>query len=318
MYPEGLLFIIAPIFILLFIYLITDKNNRLFYLFTGIKILAIAIIINPYSFGTSVRHNLKMFTSTLGVATIGWEYIRNASPMEMLGFYNINYSNALPKLAGYAAGSIISLIFLLGLLKIKNKLLFFINILIIVSFFILYRYISPNFFAYHRAVTYSLFIFVLLFSVGVAYIFTLFKKKFIKVAILSVFLILSSRSMYRTLFLFYSHYQIIDRHLISLEELNKDEKITQPFYTADVYLGEYDLWKRVWREYFLNNKLIISRQNYPRETKNLSGIKLVLAEKSYLERDGKKIIFTKIIWENQYFKLGGIVPSQVSADLLSY
>lgn len=129
---------------------------------------------------------------------------------------------------------------------------------------------------------------------------------------------MTMRSAYRSMSQLYWHSRIVDKSLISLTELNNKKNINDAFFTSDVFLGEYDLWKRLWREYMLSDKSIISRQNYPTESKNLQGIELVLTEKNYLEGEGKKINYTKIIWENDFYKLGYIQPMKVANDLQKY
>ena len=64
------------------------------------------------------------------------------------------------------------------------------------------------------------------------------------------------------------------------------------------------------------DKDLISRQNYVRQIDLTKEIKLVLAEKSYLEREEKKIVFKKVVWENDFYKLGEIEPLEVWPDLI--
>jgi len=315
-YPEGFLFILAPLSTFVFFNMFFNKK-RFYYLLSLLKSLIVACIISPITIGTCIRENIRMFFSTIGVTSIGWENIRNASPIEIIGLYNLNYSRILPLILLIISGLFVSLVWIIGLIKIKNRLLIIINLLMATSFFIMYRYISPNFFTYHRAVTYTIFFFTILFSVGIATIFSLFKNKFIKLIIICIFLALVIRSTYRTLNLFYIHCQIIDRPLASLEELNSNKQIKEPFFTADVYLGEYNMWRRLWQEYFLKDKSIVSLQNYNSiEINKLKKVNLVLAEKSFMEREGKKIEFSKIAWENPYYILGEVKPISVTHGLL--
>lgn len=136
--------------------------------------------------------------------------------------------------------------------------------------------------------------------------------------VILIILLLSFRSAYRTIYQLYWHPYIVDKELLSLRELNNNKNIQEPFYTSDVFLGEYDLWKRLWREYVLTDKLIVTRQNYPTEKKNLEGIRWVLSEKNYTEREGKKLIYKTIVWDNAYYQLGEIMPVPIADDLLKY
>lgn len=120
----------------------------------------------------------------------------------------------------------------------------------------------------------------------------------------------SLRSAYRTVYQLYYHPRIVDKKLISLNQLNKDNKIKDAFYTSDIFLGDYDLWKRLWQEYLLSDKQIVTQTNYLDE-KNLDSVKLVLSEKEIQEYDHKKIIYKNIIWSNEYYQLGEIEPMKV-------
>jgi hypothetical protein len=146
-------------------------------------------------------------------------------------------------------------------------------------------------------------------------IFNLLKNKIITTIVIIIFILMSARSSYRTIYQLYWHPRIVDKSLISLTELNNNKSFTKPFYTSDIFLGEYDLWTRLWREYMLSDKKIVTIQNYTTENKFLKGIELVLSEKDYLEREGRKIVYKNIIWKNQYYQLGEIEPTDVSLIL---
>ena len=187
-----------------------------------------------------------------------------------------------------------------------------------VFLYLVFALYFKNFFTYHRAVTYTLFLTSILFSCGIYYILSLFRNKIVKIIIILVLSLVTVRSSYRTIYQLYWHPRIVDKSLVSLTTLNKNTSISQPFFTSDVFLGEYDLWKRLWQEYFLTDKLIVTRQNYPTEINNLQNVVLVLSEKNYLEREDKKIIYKNIVWQNQYYVLGEILPLEVAQDLKKY
>ena len=129
---------------------------------------------------------------------------------------------------------------------------------------------------------------------------------------------MSIRSSYRTMYQLYWHPRVVDKSLISLTKLNDDKRYNSAFFTSDVFLGEYDLWKRLWREYMLSDKSIISRQNYPTERAFLKNINLVLTEKNFIEGEGKKIVYKNIVWENEHYLLGEIEEINVAKDLQKY
>ena len=118
---------------------------------------------------------------------------------------------------------------------------------------------------------------------------------------------LSLRSVHRTLYQFYWHHEVIGKSLISLEDLNRSS-INQTFYTADVFMGEYHLWNRLWQEYFLTNQKIVSKQNFTTDEKLILEPLPVLAEKKVLDKNGVKLVYQDKIWENEYYVLGYLNP----------
>jgi len=314
LYIEGLFFIVIPLFILMFLRLLQKKYIFLLY---GIKILLLLFIINPITLGNALRVNYMIFMSTTKIGIIGWEKIRYSVPIEILGFYNLYYSRPIPNLIKLVSSLILIGIMILGYIKNKEKLFTVSFMGFFIFLYIAFAFYFKNFFTYHRTITYTTFFISILFSCGMLSIFKLFKNKIITIAIVIALTLMTIRSSYRTVYQLYWHPRIVDKSLISLTKLNNDKTITAPFYTSDVFLGEYDLWKRLWREYFLTDKLIVTRQNYPTEIKNLERIKQVLAEKSYLGQE-KKIIYKNIIWQNQYYQLGEITSLEVTKDFDQY
>lgn len=311
-YPEGLVFILIPLGIATFLYMAKDRSYV-----CGIcliKILAVAFVINPYTFGTAVEQSLKIILSSTRSVFIGWDYIPFAAPLEMMGFYNLYYSKDLPAVIDFIIGIPIIIVWLVGLKKLKSPFIMTAYMLTFTAFYIGLRFIYPNFFTYHRAIIYSLFIYPILFTSGIIYVVSFFHKNF-KYVIIAIIFILVSRSAYRTTYQIYWHMRIVDHALISLQEFNLAGGIPQPFYTSDVFLGEYDLWRRLWHEYFLMNKLIVTRQNFPTELSSLPKNKLVLAEKEVIEYQGKKLKFKNIVWENKYYQLGEIESISYADDL---
>lgn len=305
-YSEGLIFVVLP-FLFFGIFSFLRKYNYIYLLYL-LKIIILTLVINPVTAGTAVWQNINIIISSTKSSFIGWEHIPYSGPLEIMGFYNLYHYKDLSFLLGIILGIPVVAIWLLGLKNTQKKLFVSSFFIAWIPFYISLRWVFPNFFSYHRAITYTLFIYSVLFSIGMCFLFSLIKNKFIKLIIIMFFLFLSFRSSQRTLYQFYWHAQVVDKSLTSLIELNDNKNIAAPFFTSDVYLGEYHLWKRLWREYFLMDKEIVTLQNYPTEKNNLKDISLVLSEKNYLERDGKKLIYKKIVWENKYYMLGEIEP----------
>lgn len=315
LYVEGIFFIFIPLFIFIFLKILQKQYKFLLY---GFKIILLLLLINPMTLGNAIMVNYKVFISTTKAGIIGWEKIRYAKPLEIIGFYNLYFSKQLPYFAELISFLVLIAVMIIGYLKSKQKLFISSFMGFFIFLYLIFAFYFKNFFTYHRTITYTIFLISILFSCGMLTIFDFIKNRTVMTIILIIFLLMTIRSSYRTIYQLYWHPKIVDKSLISLSELNNDEKLASPFYTSDVFLGEYDLWKRLWREYMLPDKQIITRQNFPTESKYLKDITLVLSEKNYLERDGKKISYTNIVWENQYYQLGYIQPLDVAKDLQKY
>ncbi len=304
-YPDGLVLVLIPIFLIIIIrYLLMNKDTT--YAQLTAKVLFLAFIINPVTFQTGLSYNLKIILAYSKPAFIGWEPLPNASPLEMMGIYNLNYSRRLPFLIFGILSLPIVITWIIGFIKSKNKIIlssFLITFLLLLFNF---RYLNNNYFLFHRTLTYGLFLFSILFAIGASGIFELFKKRFIKYAIIIVFAAMTVRSFYRTWYQMYWHMHIVDKSLVSLREINDNPEFQEVFYTADVFIGEYNLWKRIWRDQILMDKKIISNQNYLYEEK-LPVNTYVLAEKEKLSYQGKTLKFKRKLWENEYYILGEIV-----------
>lgn len=315
LYVEGIFFIFIPLFIFIFLKILQKQYKFLLY---GFKIILLLLLINPMTFGNAIMVNYKIFISTTKAGIIGWEKIRYAKLLEIIGFYNLYFSKQLPFFAELISSLILIAVMIIGYLKSRQKLFILSFMGFYIFLYLIFAFYFKNFFTYHRTITYTIFLVSILFSCGMLTIFDFIKNRALITIILIIFLLMTIRSSYRTIYQLYWHTKIVDKSLISLSELNNDTKLTSPFYTSDVFLGEYDLWKRLWREYMLPDKQIVTRQNYPTESKYLKDITLVLSEKNYLEREDKKISYTSIVWENQYYQLGNIQPLDVAKDLQKY
>lgn len=300
-YPEGLIFIILPLmFYCVVAFFTKEKNRQLLFL---LKVGFLTFLINPVTFGTATRQIYSVFLTSINTTFIGWEKIRFANIVESLGFWNLYYSKSLPSILVILL-SLGGLYFIFkGLMKSKNILLSSTLLVFTIGILLYYKFINQNFYFYHRFLIYYLFFISILFSIGLADFINKIKINYLKYAICIILILISFRSTLRTNDQMYYHARIVDKSLISLEYLNNNE-ITQTFYTADIFLGEYDLWTRLWQEYFLNKKNIVSIQNYPTDKKLTGNISLVLVEKITTKRNNVELKINKIYWENNYYKLG--------------
>ncbi len=303
LYPEGLIFVLVPYVMYTLVSYIFYRDVRIILFF--VKVLLLMVAISPVTFYTAVLQNMKIIFATSRNTFIGWETIRHASPVEMLGFYNLYYYRPLPLILRLAMAFGFGFVWLVAFIMSRHKL--WITMLVGMFFMLLVHFVfnSPNFFLYHRNITYSIFLFSVLFAIGISVLLSRFNR----ISILVVIVILSAvtlRSYRRSFNQFYYHHATVDRSLISLQDLGSNTAVPRPFYTSEVFLGEYNLWRRLWQEYFLTETQIISNQNLPTEKyeKRLPKSIYVLAEKNKLSQGNKTIKFSKKVWENDFYILG--------------
>lgn len=308
-YSDGLLLIISPFIIWALAYLIINKSYSA--LFFVLHIGLLVLLIQPIPIFLAVKHNFDLFLGSLQNTPPGWEYVRFATPLEMSGFYNLYYYKKLPLIINLLISLPIIYICLLGFIKAKGKLFLtaiLFTFILLCTIFLL----KNNFFLYLRTVTYTLFIFSILFCIGFISIFSLLKNSYIKIAVIIVIVFLSLRSADRTVRRFYWHTQVIDKSIVSLKDLNNDPKIKEPFFMPEIYLGEGNFWTKLWQEYMLKDKKIIHLGNY-------QGLKDFYPKKKLLltSKKDKYIPYTNILWQNDYYILGEVKTIKVIDDLLS-
>jgi hypothetical protein len=301
LYPEGFIFALLPIGFYYFISFLKSKNVKNVY--QCLRIIGFSILFNPFTFITTSRWYIRMFQVTTSEQVIGWEPIRFATPHEALGFWNLYYSRDLPFGIDLILMIIVISIIIIGFLQIKRKLVFWGYILFFGFACFFYNVIISNFFVYHRALTYSLFIYTTLFSIGMTIFLKKIRNKILVSGIVIALTFLVFRVSYRTWFQFYHHHRTVDKSLISLKELNQDKRFTGIIATSDIFYPEGDIWDRLWSFNFLPDKKILSRHNYKSVIKDLDSIPPVLYKKE-LYRNDPKTSFTNILWENKYYILG--------------
>ena len=164
------------------------------------------------------------------------------------------------------------------------------------------RYLGHNYYTYHRALTYTLFIYVTFFAIGLSVFLNRIHRHLSALVVIAI-LLLSGRSAIRTLQQFYWHHQTVDAALISLQELPPSFAST-PFFTDDMMVGEHNLWRRLWQEHLLSPYQIVSRQNYPTDYASTSNITLILSAKDTIRENADRLDYETIVWENKFYTLG--------------
>lgn len=308
-YHEGAIFVIGPLFILLFCRILVRQNSRIYWS-SLIKIALVVSLTAPFIIINGFVLSALQASNTGGV--IGWQLFRSrlpyANPFEMMGFYSIHSFSPLP----FAVALILSLatVFVIGMgfWKSKKRLIGTSYIILFLLFFIWAGPIDKNFFTYNRVVTYTLPLFLIFFTIGIVHLLRRHKFWLTITIITLVGLELYSGVKLNKRFL--KEHIAIDQSLISLRQLNDDKNIREPIYTEQAFTGLISLWPQMWTDYFLYpNKNIYSPFNFDRKTKKIRDGSLFLLSKTARFYQPPKILVNDIVWENEYYKLGRLCQS---------
>lgn len=313
LYSEGLLFLLTPLVLYLFFNLLSNSFRSV--LAPLAKIFTTVVLLNPITLLYAFRLNIMTIVKSVSQASFGFDYLALSSPLDISGLYNLIYSRNLNIVWDFILACPIIILWFIGLKRINNRLLWICFIL--PPLFLYFGLgIQGQQFPHIKNTTICLFIPSVLLALGLEKLVLLKRSKITKTIILLMIFALTLRSAFRSLYQLYWHPLVVDKSLISLVNLNQNQSITQPFMTADVFVGEKNLWKRLWREYFLSDKNIITRQNFCTEkAQDRNSISLVLSEKNNTEEQ-RLIKYNIIIWENDYYQLGHIKPIPFDAELL--
>ncbi len=312
MYPEGFYFVLLPILFYYFVSFI--KNKELLHIYKGFRITLFTFMLNPFTFIKTSNWVMRMFKVTTSDQKIGWENIRFAFPHEALGLYNLNYSRDLPLTVDLILVLLFIFIIGIGFFSIKRKLVLSGFMLIFGFLYLIFSVFVSNFFVYFRAMTYSSFLYTVLFGIGIVVLLKKINSNFLTFIVIAMLSIASLRSAYRTWFQFYHHYRVVDNTLVSLTELNNDKQFDEAIATPDIFYPDGNVWDRLWSLYFLPDKKIISRQNYAAVIDKLDKKPLVLYKKDMYDKD-PKVKFTNLKWQNDYYILGEVSELNVYEDL---
>jgi len=307
-YHEPAIFLFAPLvfFLILIFYLkkVLLKN----YIFALFKITLVTLITGSTSIFHAFVVDYKQAFVVNSNDPIGWQLFRNkipyANPFEAMGFWSIhNFEPLHIFLAGTLSGLII-LVFINGLLKSRFKILTICYLFFF--FFVCYWFgiNKRNFFAYNRALTYTLPFFIVLFSIGLTNLYE--KQKNFWSIILVVLISLELWSAINLNKRFIREHLSVEKSFISILDI-KNKK--DPIY-SEVFIEEATpLWKQIWIGYFLYTKNISpipTNVNYDSYENKVPDNSLVLISKPNQWLDSLKIVYKDIIWSNDYYNLGHI------------
>lgn len=308
-YHEPAVFMFAPIGLFLLFSWIFSKKKVFTYIKALIRIASIILIVGSTSV---IRAIILAYQQAFMVdpnQPIGWQLFRNkisyANPFEAMGFWSIHNFNPMPNTIAIILSFFVVLIIILGILKSKYRILTISHLIIFLLFYYWTIISQENFFAYNRALTYTLPLLIILFSIGLV---NLYKKKKIILLIIVILISLELWSVINFNKRFIREHVAVEKSYISILDL-RNKNIKEPIYDESYINIETPLWKRMWIRYFLYSKNISSvptLTNSQQFENNIPDNGLVLISKPTPWQDSLKIIFKDIIWENEYYQLGHI------------
>lgn len=313
-YHEPAVFMFVPLILFTAISFLKRKNITI-YLIKFVKIGLIAVLTGWFSITYSMIFDFKLAFNANPNQPIGWELFRAkipfANPFEAVGFYSIHSFPPLPNFIAIVLSILTLAIIIYGVMKTNKKLLI-ISYLIIFSLFCYWLGIYHlNFFVFNRALTYTLPIWLVLFTVGITDIFYRFNKLIILKIIIWFLIGAEIFSAIKLNKKFIGSGLSIDRSYVSLLDL-KNIKIKEPIYIEGFVNENVPLWKQNWLGYFIYSKNIStvpSLFNLNQYENKVPDNALLLLSKSTSWVRPSYIILKDVIWSNDYFQLGHICNS---------
>lgn len=312
-YQEAMaVFLIAPLGVYIFFLTLIQKNTV--YVDKLLKIILTTLIFGFQSVLYSFRFLFYLVSFSNSKAAIGWQLFRSkmpyANPFEALGFYSIHEFPPMTNLVAILLSALATFVIIYGIFKTKNKLLS--AILFIFYLLILMKswMVTPNFFDYGRTLSYTLPIFIILFSIGFSDLLKNNKK--IGIIILSIIICLELFSAYKLNQRFIRESFSVGKSYSTLKDIQSEKRIIkEPLYLENDIDPNIPYWNYVWTRYFLNlNKFpIISEVSKKGKKVVVLENNLVLIRKQNANPQALKIFLKDIIWENEFFKIGRLCKS---------
>lgn len=310
-YHEPAVFIFAPLGIFLLAIFILKRSLFICYLQALLRIAFISIVTGSSSIVNALAFDFKQaFMGNPNNNPIGWQLFRSkipfANPFEAMGFWSIHNFEPMSTLLAVILSILVLLIIIKGLSKSKYKILTT-SYLIIFSLFYYWTAISQhNFFAYNRALTYTLPYMIILFTIGLTSLYE--KKKYFFTIVIFILITLELLSVVKLNKRFIREHLSVEKSYISIFEL-KNKNIKEPIYFESFIEDETSLWKQIWTGYFLYSKgvstvpTVFSDNQFGNRVPNGS---LALISKATPWLQSLKVIYKDIIWENDYYQLGHV------------
>ena len=309
-YSEASIFILLPMGTIILIK-IFKRNEFINYIVSYGRILFFTLVFGSFS----ILHAFKFVIYRVKdfYKPIGWQAFRQnipfANPFEALGLYSIySFEPVYTPLALLFSALVIYIIYL-GIKKSYQKDVVWGFLITYLLFFIFFAFLKPNFWAYGRAISYAVPFISILFIGG---IYELVKNK---AALQKIVFILLFGALVFNVYKLNSQYistnLAVDKALISLK--NVPSKLTHAsIYAENVIQKARPIWDELWIEYFMEPRLtVINNAEVQELNKKIVDGDLLLISKKIRYIPQTKVLLSKIIWENSYFKLGKYCSSDL-------
>jgi hypothetical protein len=286
-----------------------------------LTLLIVSIVIDPIA----VKEGLPAL-SQISSAAVGWPMLRWAMPSDILGFFNVypgsqDQSTFWPFITSLP---IIGCIFV-GTRSMKNQSFTISYLTFTIGILLYLRYVRGYSYGYHKAMAFSLFFLIVIFSSGLTVtiqkIVRYFKWKTTQLqmsqfAISIILLPMLMHGVIPTAAVMNKQHLSVDRSLSDISKLKIDSN-------QKIYLGETHIWKQMWITKFLGDRPIAFPTPSPYYGNNKFLAQTIPPHSLYLTPSKNSLItekqggFSKTIWSNEVYSLketGERPPVEITPD----
>ncbi len=309
-YHEAAVFILIPIGIIALFH-IFSKQKSLVWTVAYSKSLFLTFLLAWPAIIHSIRFAIFYRTGDFN-AEVGWQAFRQSgssfiSPFEMTGLYSIHSLPSLPIIISIILSLGVIGMILYGAKKSNNNILMSSFVATYGFFILLLSLVRPNFWFYDRAVSYGAPILITLLMIGLVSL--LQSKKHLIPYILVVIVWISFINNGLLMKRYWRENLAVDRWMTILSDM---PKLTEDsiIYSEQIFNPDLPIWKELWAEYFLGDKVnFITSLEYAQSNNKIKDDDLVLISKVVKYIIPSNLLFNKVVWENNYYKLGSLCIS---------
>ena len=312
-FHEGLIFVVLPLIIFLGIHFLLRKKVRSIFI-SSVKIILVFILFGSISLLNSINVDFVQAFGKISKEPLGWQPFRNSiqypNPVEIMGLYSIHSFEALPVILAVIISLIIIGIILYGLRNSKSQLLLGSFLFVFLLFYIWTSLIRHHFFFYYRAITLTLPLLIILFTIGIIHFFRRWRILSLFTLILFLFLELFSAVKLNKRLL--KEHLFVNESFATLEEIPFQSTNNDPIYTEfrlNNLISSY--WKSNWTEYFLykDKPPAIPPQATNQFENSIPDNSLILISKNQGNQLSTPVLLSSVVWQNPYYLLGKLCNS---------